>query len=129
MSFRILVVDDSHIVRTMVRKAIAMSGAEVGAVHEAANGRDALAVLAASPVDVVFTDVNMPEMGGVELVERMRADAGLAAIPVIVVSSERNEALAGALRGKGVHAYVTKPFRPESFRELLRGLAPGGSHG
>src|SRR5512134_2147224 len=111
MSWRILVVDDSPIVRSMVRKAISISGETIGEIREAANGREALDVLGAGGVDLVFTDLNMPHMGGIELVERMRADGALAGIPVVVVSSERNEAITEALRGKGVRAYVTKPFR------------------
>jgi two-component system chemotaxis response regulator CheY len=129
MSLRILVVDDSAIVRTMLRKAISISGEPVGEIREAANGREALGALAAGPVDLVFTDLNMPHMGGVELVERMRADGALAGIPVVVVSSERNATTTEALRGKGVRAYVTKPFRPEEVRDVLRGIAGGGAHG
>jgi two-component system chemotaxis response regulator CheY len=128
MTWRVLVADDSAVVRSMVRKALSITGVAIGAVHEAANGREALAVLAREPVDVVFTDVNMPEMGGLELVERMRADAALGAIPVVVLSSERSEALAGVLRDRGVQAYLTKPFRPEDFREVVRRLRAGGPH-
>jgi two-component system chemotaxis response regulator CheY len=130
MSWRVLIADDSAIVRTMVRKAIGMSGVDVGEVHEAADGREALAVLARAAVDVVFADVNMPVMGGPELVERMRGDAALAAVPVVIVSSERNEERLDALRRGGVRAVLRKPFRPEDFRDVARALgAPrGGGH-
>ncbi len=122
MSVRILAVDDSAIVRAMVRKAIAMSGVEIGAFHEAANGREALEVLARAPVDVVFADLNMPEMSGLELVARMGRDPALASVPVVIVSSERNEARIDELRSGGVRAYVKKPFRPEDFRDVVRAL-------
>jgi two-component system, chemotaxis family, chemotaxis protein CheY len=130
MSWRVLVVDDSAIVRAMVRKALGMSGATVSSVQEAGNGREALAVLAAEPVDVVFADINMPEMSGLELVQAMQEDAALAAIPIVVVSSERNEARMDALRDAGVRAYLRKPFRPEDFRDVLQALAAarGGGH-
>ncbi len=126
MSVRILAVDDSAIVRAMVRKAIGMSGLDVGAFHEAGNGREALELLATTPVDVVFADINMPEMSGLELVERMAADAALAAVPVVVVSSERNEARIEELRARGVR-YLKKPFRPEDFREVVLALRAQGA--
>ena len=122
MSYRILVADDSAIVRAMVKKAIAMSGLDVLEFREAANGAEALAELARAPVDVVFADLNMPVMNGVELVERMRADQALAGVPVVIVSSERNEAKIEALRAAGVRAYLKKPFRPEHFRDAVHAV-------
>ena len=129
MSWRILIADDSSIVRTMVKKAIAMSGAAVGSVHEASNGKEALELLASAPIDLVFADINMPVMSGTELVERMRGDPALARIPVVVVSSERNEALTTALRENGVRAFLTKPFRPEELRDLVQRLGAEVGHG
>jgi two-component system chemotaxis response regulator CheY len=113
----------------MVRKALSISGETIAEIREAGNGRDALGVLAGGGVDLVFTDINMPGMGGVELVERMWADEALAAIPVVVVSSERSAAMSERLRDKGVRAYVTKPFRPEEVRDVLRGIGSGGARG
>ena len=128
MSLRILVVDDSTVVRAMVRKALSLSGEAVGAVHEAGHGGEALRLLAGGGIDLVFTDLTMPEMGGLELVERMRADEALAGIPVVVVSSDRNAATTETLRRSGVRAFVPKPFRPEAVRDVLRGIAAGGAH-
>jgi two-component system chemotaxis response regulator CheY len=122
MSWRVLIADDSAVVRAMVRKAIGISGVALAEVHEAANGREALEVLARTAVDVVFADVNMPEMGGPELVARMRADAALSAIPVVIVSSERNQERLESLRRDGVRAVLCKPFRPEELRDVTRAL-------
>jgi two-component system chemotaxis response regulator CheY len=131
MSYTILVADDSAIVRTMVRKAIAMAGLPVGQVHEAANGREALEVLRRAWVDVVFADINMPEMTGIELLEAMKGDAALAATPVVIVSSDRNPARVEQTQRAGASAYVKKPFRPEQFRDVVNALLAGGegSHG
>jgi two-component system chemotaxis response regulator CheY len=129
MSYRILVCDDSSIVRAMVKKAIAMSGLDVAEFHEASNGAEALALLGRAPVDVVFADLNMPTMTGLELVERMHGDPALAAVPVVIVSSERNEAKIEALRAAGARAYVRKPFRPEHFRDAVHEvLGREGAH-
>jgi two-component system, chemotaxis family, chemotaxis protein CheY len=119
MSYTVLIVDDSAIVRTMVKKALAMAGLDLGEVHEAANGKEALTVLARTWIDVVFADINMPEMTGAELVQRMKADPALAATPVVIVSSEQTEARVEEMKRCGAKAYVKKPFRPEQFRAVV----------
>ncbi len=122
MSYTILVVDDSAIVRTMVKKAVSMAGLDVGQVHEAANGKEALAVLGRTWVDVVFADINMPEMTGTELVRHMKADPALASTPVVIVSSEQSQTRIDELKAWGARAYLKKPFRPEQFREVVENL-------
>ena len=126
MSYTILVADDSAIVRAMVKKAIAMAGLPVGQVYEAANGREALEVLRRSWVDVVFADINMPEMTGPELLQAMKADPALASTPVVIVSSEHSAVRVAELERLGARAYVKKPFRPEQFRAVVTGILAGG---
>jgi two-component system, chemotaxis family, chemotaxis protein CheY len=132
MSYAILVADDSSIVRTMVKKAIAMAGLPVAQVFEAANGKEALDILAENWVDIVFADLNMPEMNGTELVEKMSQDSMLVSTPVVIVSSEQNQTKIDELRSKGIRAYIKKPFRPEGFREVVDtvlGAAAAGKGG
>ncbi len=132
MSYDILVVDDSSIIRQMVKKSIAMSGVEIGQVYEASNGKEALDVLASSWVDIVFADLNMPEMNGAELVAKMAEDSLLVSTPVVIVSSEHSEARVEEMKQRGIRAYIKKPFRPENFREVVStvlGPQTGGSHG
>ncbi len=127
MSYTVLIADDSAIVRSMVKKALAMAGLDLGQVHEAANGKEALAILGSNWIDVVFADINMPEMTGVELVRSMKADPALAATPVVVVSSEQTQARIDEMRRWGAKAYVKKPFRPEQFRAVVEELlGPNG---
>jgi two-component system chemotaxis response regulator CheY len=122
MSYTILIADDSAIVRAMVKKAVAMAGLDVGQVHEAGNGKEALAVLRRTWIDIVFADINMPEMTGTELVRHMKADTALASTPVVIVSSEQSQARIDELKASGARAYLTKPFRPEQFREVVENL-------
>jgi two-component system chemotaxis response regulator CheY len=127
MRYRVAIVDDSSTQRSMVRKAIGMAGLDVAEVLEASNGREALELFRREWVDVVFADINMPEMTGVEMVEHMARDGLLASLPVVIVSSNRNEAEIGALLERGVRAYIQKPFRPEAFRDIVeRLLGPSG---
>ena len=74
MSYSSLIVDDSAIIRKMIRRALSLSGLDLGDILEAGDGRQALAVLDDHWVDVVLTDIHMPEMDGIELVERMALD-------------------------------------------------------
>jgi two-component system chemotaxis response regulator CheY len=123
-----LIVDDSPVTRKMVRRAIGLCGLEIGELHEAGDGAEALAKLAAHPVDLVLADINMPVMNGVELVERMSRDAGLSRIPVVIVATPMSEQRVEKLLDTGARAYLAKPFRPEALRDLvLEILGDGGS--
>jgi two-component system, chemotaxis family, chemotaxis protein CheY len=119
MSYRILVVDDSATIRAAIRKSIQMSGLDVSEVHEAENGLAALEILGAQWVDIVFADLNMPKMGGMELVEKMSQDSLLVSTPVVIVSSDHNKSTIEELKSRGIRAYIKKPFRPENFRDVV----------
>ncbi|HVP68849.1 MAG TPA: response regulator [Anaeromyxobacteraceae bacterium] len=125
MSYRVLIVDDSSVVRSMVKKAVSMAGLDVEEVHEACNGREALDKLQSHWVDIVFTDLHMPEMTGIELVEAMARSGVLATTPVVVVSSDPSETRVEELRRLGVRAYLKKPFRPEGFRAIVEEVLHG----
>src|SRR5215467_10781731 len=88
MPLRILIVDDSPVMRTFVRRVVQLSGLEVDGFFQAANGAEALATIASERVDAILTDINMPVMDGEEFVRRMRADESMRATPVIVISTD-----------------------------------------
>ena len=85
MAFNVLIVDDSSTMRAVIKKVIKVSGFNVGQFLEAGDGGEALAVLANEWVDVVLSDINMPNMNGLELIGRMHADEMLKSIPVVMV--------------------------------------------
>jgi two-component system, chemotaxis family, chemotaxis protein CheY len=124
---KILVVDDSSVVREMIRRTIAASGLAVSAVREAGDGRAAIRSLAEHGADLLITDINMPGMGGVELVRAVRQDRELAALPVLVVSTDGSPARRQMMTDLGVVGYLSKPFRPEELHRHLRGLCGGGA--
>lgn len=119
MAINVLVVDDSETVRQVIAKTLQLANLPIGQVFMAGNGKEALDVLADNWVDLVFSDINMPVMGGIELIERMRSDELLKTIPVIVVSTEGSATRIEELRAKGVSAYVRKPFTPETLRKVV----------
>lgn len=122
MAYRILIVDDSTTIRRMLKKAISMAGLGECEVFEGGDGKEALAVLEKEWIDVVFSDLHMPNMDGEELVMTMAKDDMLSKIPVVIVSSDRNSARLERLREAGVQEYISKPFRPENFRNAVETL-------
>jgi two-component system chemotaxis response regulator CheY len=120
----ILIVDDSALMRKILKKSLVMCGIDVTRVHEAGTGREALSVFASTPIDVAFVDLNMPEMDGMELIQRL-TEGGTSPKPaIVVVSSDRSQAKIDRLKALGAH-YLGKPFKPEEIlvvveRVLLR---------
>lgn len=127
MPYNVLIVDDSPIVRKVVEKTLRLSGTELGQVSQAGNGREALDLLKDLWVDIVFADINMPEMDGIEMVERMHQTGLLKTVPVVIVSTERSVTRIEELRAKGVRAYLNKPFTPEEIKTIIDEVLGGRS--
>jgi two-component system, chemotaxis family, chemotaxis protein CheY len=115
----ILIVDDSPVMRSFIRRVLAVSGLDAHKPFEADNGRTALELLRAQPVDLVLSDINMPVMNGEELVREMRADESLRGTPVIVVSTDARLDRVDQMMGLGANGYIAKPFTPEALRAEL----------
>ncbi len=120
MPYNILVVDDSRVIRAVIKKTLDLAGVEINELHEAQNGKEALDILNEQQVDLVFSDIHMPEMNGMEMIEKMAEDGALREIPVIVISSEGSKERVGELLEKGARAYIRKPFTPELVRDLVQ---------
>jgi len=119
MSANVLVVDDSGVMRSMIKRTLVLSGLDIEAVYEAANGIEALAQMNAHPIGVVLLDINMPVMNGMTLLRRMRDDARLRDIPVVLASAEGSETRIAELMSAGARGCVRKPFFPEQVRDIL----------
>ncbi|MCI5066674.1 response regulator [bacterium] len=129
MGFSFLLVDDSSIVRKSLKKTFALTDLEISEIHEATNGQEALEVLNSEWVDLVFLDVNMPVMNGIEFMEALVANDELKDTQVIVVSTEGSQERLDRLKELGVVGYLRKPFAPEELvekvNEILRGVKNG----
>lgn len=117
-SVNVLIVDDSAMMRAIIRRAVQLTGVPIGVLHEAANGREALAVLESAPIDAMFTDVNMPVMNGPELLREM-AGRDWDHVYRVIVSTDGSDARRDEVRGLNVRMYVEKPFAPEVIRDVL----------
>lgn len=119
MAFNVLIVDDSATMRSFIGRVLDVSGFPVGECLEAADGEEALALLAEHWVDIVLTDLNMPRMSGEQLVRRLEQDGLLRSIPVVIVSTDRTDSRVRQMLALGARGYVTKPFLPETLRREL----------
>ncbi len=120
----ILIVDDSRVMRGMIARTIAMAGLEAATIHEAANGAEALAKVHEKAYDLVLLDINMPVMDGEEFLAALRAEPAFRQLPVVVASSESNDARIRRLRLMGAE-FVHKPFRPEALIEAIERMSAG----
>lgn len=118
----VLIVDDSAVIRRMVKKTLDMSGLDVGDVYEAGNGIEALAELDRHPVAVMLVDINMPAMNGIQLLTRMKQNDRLQHIPIVIVSTEGSTERIKELERIGILGYLRKPFQPEQLRDVLTSL-------
>jgi len=126
MAFRVLIVDDSPAMRSVIRRIIQISGFDLKACLEASHGEEACQLLRQEWVDVILTDINMPVMNGEQFVLQLKRDDLLGSIPVVVVSTDATEQRIRRMLSLGASGYVTKPFFPEALRgELERVLGIG----
>ena len=120
MTFNVLVVDDSAVMRAMVIKSMKLCGLSFGEIHQASNGQEGLKILEDNWIDLVLVDINMPIMNGEEMVKRIRENPELANLAIVVVSTESSETRIELLAQKGA-GFVHKPFTPESLKkEVLK---------
>jgi two-component system, chemotaxis family, chemotaxis protein CheY len=122
MGYNVLIADDSMIIRKMIAKTLNISGLDIGEIFFAENGRQALKKLKENWVDIVFADINMPEMNGIEMIKEMRKEDPIGSIPVVIISTERSRERIESLKALGIKAYLHKPFIPEEFSHVVRKL-------
>jgi two-component system chemotaxis response regulator CheY len=126
MSKTVLIVDDSPTMRQMVSDTLRRAGYVVVA---AINGEDALKRLADVSVRLVITDFNMPVMGGIALIQRLRARPEFRFTPILVLTTESEDKRKQEGRAAGATGWVVKPFDPARLIQVVRRLAPLGQDG
>jgi len=128
MAYNILIVDDSQTMRAVLVKTIGMAGIEIGNTFEAANGKEALELLEKEWVDIVFADINMPVMNGIEMVQEMVKLGYMESTPVVVISTEGSKTRLDSLKDMGVRGFLRKPISPELFKSVVDSVLAGVAH-
>jgi len=114
----VLVVDDSETVRQVLQLTLNNAGFDV---IEAEDGDDALAKLASAPaVDMLITDLNMPNMDGLELIRKIREDSKHRFTPIVMLTTESSEEKKKAGREAGASGWIVKPFKPEQLLKVVK---------
>lgn len=113
----VLVVDDSLTARNHITRVLNNLG--IQHISTANNGVEAVQLLRDAEFDLIVTDFNMPEMDGQQLIEYVRNEMGNTYVPILMVTSEEDEARLGNVQQAGVSAICDKPFEPQSIREIL----------
>ncbi len=119
MSCNVLIVDDSVILRTAIKKVVKLAGVSEDHIFEAGNGQEGLDVLETVWVDLVLLDLNMPVMDGEQFAQELRKRPELNDVTVVVVSTESNRARLDRMGELGVVDTLHKPFEPEDLRRLI----------
>ena len=125
---RILIVEDSSSMRSMLAAAFE-SLAEPCKITEVASGFEALAALPRATFDLIVTDINMPDINGLELVSFAKNDPKYRDIPLVIVSTEGSERDRAKGMSLGANAYVVKPFQPEELRRVVEDLLASPASG
>jgi len=120
MAKTVLIVDDSATMRAMVADVLRGGGYDVvAAIH----GADALQKVAGRGVQAVITDFNMPVMGGLELIEKLRAKPEFRFTPILVLTTETEDSMKNRGKAAGATGWVTKPFDPARLIQVVNRLA------
>jgi two-component system, chemotaxis family, chemotaxis protein CheY len=118
-ALNILIVDDSTVVRTMIKRVAGLCEVPIANVYEASDGLEAIRVLEIHPMDCVLTGINMPVMSGIGLLREMEKRENWQRVIRVIVSTDGSTARRQEARDLNVRLYVEKPFRPEVMRDVL----------
>lgn len=122
MPLDVLIVDDSAAIRKILQRVLRQADIPVRQFLEAGDGVEALALMQTQSVGLVLSDINMPNMDGLELLGRIKANEAWKDIPVVMVTTEGSQAKVLEAVQLGAAGYVRKPFTAEQIKEKLSGL-------
>ncbi len=123
----VLVVDDSRVMREMI--IACLRGEDRLGFGQAASGLEAIEQLSMKNYDLVVLDLNMPDIGGVEVVEFIRGQPQLEALPILIVTPRGDEGSRARVMAAGASCFMTKPFTPEKILGEVRALLARGHQG
>ena len=118
MSYKILIAEDSSTMRSLIVSTISAMGDYQ--LIEAANGFEALRILPREKVDLVITDINMPDINGLELISFIKNNPNYKKTPLFIISTEGSEKDRDKGLSLGADAYLVKPFNPVELQDLVR---------
>lgn len=122
MPVDVLIVDDSAAIRKILQRVLTQTLLPLGKVMEAADGREALETMKQQPVGLILSDINMPNMDGLQLLSALKANDHWKNVPVFMISSDGGQAKVMEAVQMGARGFVRKPFTAGQFKEKLGGM-------
>jgi two-component system chemotaxis response regulator CheY len=116
---KVLVVDDSAVMRKIIKKNIKDAGLLVDEFADAGDGKQALDVVSKDSIDLILCDWNMPNMSGLEFIKTLSSLGLPKKIPVVMVTTEGSDSRKAEAKDSGADGYLTKPFTPDQLRDAL----------
>src|SRR5690242_819896 len=107
---KVLIVDDSSVMRKIVERALRQAGLDVTEVLEASNGAEALALVQEGTLDMILSDIKMPVMDGLEFLKNLAGVESAKGVPVVMITTEGSEARVVEALSAGAKGYLRKPF-------------------
>ena len=120
---RILIVDDSSMMRAMIKRVVKLTNVPVEEILEACDGAEALSLLESHDVQLLLTDINMPVMSGADLLRRVASDDRWRHLTRVIISTDGSEARREQAAGMSVRCYLQKPFSTEVLRDVITDAA------
>ena len=119
MALRVLIADDSDVMRKIILRNLRLAGYDVEKCYEAKHGYEALYHLSKDDVDLILSDINMPEMNGLEFIRQVRRMNLSKRVPIVVITSEGSESMVREAVAAGADGFIVKPFTPEKLQDRL----------
>jgi two-component system chemotaxis response regulator CheY len=119
MAPNVLIVDDSAAIRKILQRVLRQAEIPLGELYEAGDGLQALEVLKSAAVDLVLSDINMPNMDGLQLLAQIKSSGQWPNLKVLMITTEGNQARVMEAVGLGASGYVKKPFTADQIKERL----------
>ena len=122
MALDVLLVDDSAAIRKILQRVLNQAEVALGVIYEAGDGLEALEALRKNSVDLILSDINMPNMDGIQMLSAIKAHETWKSIPVIMITTEGSQAKVMEAVSLGAAGYVRKPFTADQIKEKLIGI-------
>ena len=117
-----MIVDDSAAIRKILQRVLRQADVPIGEVFEASDGVEALATLKTNPVGLILSDINMPNMDGLQFLTNVRAIPEWKSVPILMITTEGSQDKVMEAVQLGASGYVRKPFTADQIKEKLAGL-------
>ncbi|MGE4343101.1 MAG: response regulator [Geoalkalibacter sp.] len=119
MAAKVLIIDDSNTMRKIVQRSLRQAGFEFEKILEAGDGQEALGLLESEEVDFILSDINMPNMDGIEFLRQKKDNAAIKDIPVVMITTEAGNDILGEAKSLGAKGSIKKPFTPDQVQDVL----------